>query len=220
MGEARQITLPTLNTDVLGLIFGLLDLESLGSLAQTCSAMRDLIYGSALWRDTILCLRDMNQLTAASIKQRNINTLSLARLCLLRDIAAIDASETLNTLILSGGIDFDDFEGNNDSVSFKSLDCLIALHATTDEGYNLLNDRVELEENLVYSLPAFSNIRELHLYELKGDAGNMSAKLVNHMAYDLPRMKHLEFKETFNFSSRQVGLGLWILSPEVVLKVK
>ena len=149
MGEAKQITLLTLNTDVLGLIFGLLDLESLGSLAQTCSAMRDLIYGSALWRDTILCLRDMNQLTAASIKQRNINTLSLARLCLLRDIAAIDASETLNTLILSGGIDFDDFEGNNDSVSFKSLDCLIALHATTDEGYKLLNDRVELEKNLL-----------------------------------------------------------------------
>ena len=131
MAEAEQITLLTLNTDVLGLIFGLLDLESLGSLAQTCSAMRDLIYGSALWRDTILCLGDINQLTAASIKQRNINTLSMGGLCLRKDFAAIDASETINTLILSGGIDFDDFEGNNDSVSFKSLDCLIALHVIT-----------------------------------------------------------------------------------------
>ena len=44
----------------------------------------------------------------------------------------------------------------------------------------------------------------------------MSAKLVNHMAYDLPRMKHLEFKETFNFSSRQEGSGLWILSSEEI----
>ena len=215
MAEAEQIMLLTLNTDVLGLIFGLLDLESLGRLAQTCSAMRDLIYGSALWRDTILCSGDISQLTAASIKQRNINTLSLGGLCLPGDVAAIDASETLNTLIVSGGIDVGNFDGNKDSVSLKGLDCLIALHVTTDsdEGYA---ERVLLEENLMYVLPAFSNIRELHLYELKGDDANMSAKLVNHMAYDLPRMKHLEFKETFNFSNRQEGSGLWILSSEEI----
>ena len=215
MGEVKQITLLTLNTDVLGLIFGLLDLESLGSLTQTCLAMRDLIYGSALWRDTILCIGYISQLIAASIKQRNINTLSLGGLCLSRDIATIDASETLNTLILSGGIEFDNVDGNKDSVSFKSLDCLIALHVITEEGY-YNTDRVEPEKNLRYALPAFSNIRELHHFQLRGDNTNMSAKLVNYMGYDLPRMKHLEFKETSDSLIRQEGSGLCIQFSEEI----
>ena len=97
-----------LNEDVLYHIFTYLDRKSLANFAQTCKAMRDLLYiRAALWMQAVpvLCLSDAREDTARSIKERSITTVSLnADFFNEEVIEYCEALESLTTLILSNKV--------------------------------------------------------------------------------------------------------------------
>ena len=75
----RQISLLDLNSDVLYIIFSLLDRRTLIKLAQVSKKLRDSTYSTSFWRQTIATFdcAELDIQTVKSLKNRGIKAIRL-----------------------------------------------------------------------------------------------------------------------------------------------
>ena len=185
MDSSSEHSIRLLNEDVLHHIFTYLDRKSLTNFAQTCKAMRDLIYSRpALWKQSVPVLRlsDVSEDTVRSIKERNITTISLNRYLYFCDEEHIlkycEALEPIKTLVFNDE-SLDQLSVFHPDYECKSIECILSV----------LRLGISEENNRAFerSLPVFPNLRELHLY--------------NYTSFDvelsklgcLPNLSHIEY---------------------------
>lgn len=208
MAANYQESLLMLNFDVLRHIFSFLDIDSLSTLPLTCQSVRDLIYGLPLWRDAILCVSSVNESTARSIQHRNINTLSVDAFALDNEtVGKYNAIETMKNLII-GSKDSSCIDIRHGLPEMPSIRCLISVHQISDSYDERSGYRFEIEEGLMYALPAFSNLRELHIYELDNGDHFFSPRALHSIADNLPLLIHFEFDSHYGQRRSRGGIPI------------
>ena len=140
------------------MIFAYLDLQNLISLARTCTDLRDIVYSQKLWKNTIICLSEVTESTALSIRDRGIDTLSL-------DVGFFDKAtikncklaSSIKTLIL--GSTQLNFLFNTEEFPYEGLESLNVIPKIYSDEYTSMT-----EEGLFSALPVFISHRQLHIY--------------------------------------------------------
>ena len=179
------------------MIFAYLDLQNLISLARTCTDLRDIVYRQKLWKNTIICLSEVTESTALSIRDRGIDTLSL-------DVGFFDKAtikncklaSSIKTLVL--GSTQLNFLFNTEEFHYEGLESLNVIHKIYSDEYTSMT-----EEGLFSALPVFIGLRQLHIYLPEYVVTSYNFR-IDSICYNLPCLKHLEFTYPCTYWRRSI----------------